>query len=201
MNDSDLYGKVYINDDLPHVVNDRTADIRAMYTNAINKGQNASMGGSKITVNNVTYKHNELNNLLEGLCLSDSKIMQIRGGLPFASRHAYLSNLYQCSFLINGQLFECVERAYQYSRAMHLKAPEVAKSVLAAKSSKECKKQSYFMESKPDWDHATRAIMKMIVKEKFSQNTELKNKLLRTGTTILVEGTIDPYWGACATMG
>lgn len=201
LKDSDLYSNVYINDDLPQVMNERRADIRAVYINAINKGQNATMGASKITVNNVTYKHNELNNLPEGLCLSDSKIMQVKGGLAFASAHAYLSNLHRCSFRINGQLFDSNEKAYQFSRAMHLKAPEVAQKVLSAKTSKDCKKESYFVESNADWDNTKRAIMKMIVQEKFSQNTDLKDKLLRTGTVLLVEGTIDSYWGAGVTFG
>lgn len=201
LKDSENYSSVYISDDLPQVVNERRADIRSVYLNAINKGQNASMAGTKVTVNNVTYKHNELNNLPSGLSLSDSKLVQVRGGIAFSSHHAYLSNFYPCSFKINGQNFDCAERAYQYSRAMHLNAPELAKDILAAKNGKECKKQSYFVKSTPKWDNAKRGIMKMIVQEKFSQNADLKGKLLDSGTTVLIEATIDTYWGAGATLG
>lgn len=201
LKETEEYGNVYINDDLPQVVNDRRADIRSVYVNAVNKGQNASMAGSKITVNNVTYRHDELDKLPAGLTLGDSKLVQIKGGLAFASHHAYLSNLYHCNFQINGQNFDSVERAYQYSRAMHLKAPEVAKKVLAAKNSRECKKQSKFLESKPEWDLAKRGIMKMIVQEKFSQNSDIKEKLISTGSINLVEGTFDFFWGAGALLG
>lgn len=201
LKDTEEYSDVYLNDDLPQVVNERRADIRSVYQNAISKGQNASMAGSKITVNNVTYKYNELKNLPAGLCLSDTKLVQVKGGLAFCSHHAYLSNFYPCMFQINGQTFDSAERAYQYSRAMHLHAPEVAKNILTARNAKECKKQSYFIESKAEWDSSKRGVMKMIVQEKFSQNADLKEKLLSTGTTMLIEATSDNYWGAGSLLG
>lgn len=89
LKDSESYSNLYINDDLPQVANDRRADIRSVYLNAINKGQNASMSSSKVTVNNITYKYSELNNLPEGLSLADSELMHVKGGLAFASHHVY----------------------------------------------------------------------------------------------------------------
>lgn len=93
-----------------------------------------------ITVDNITYKHNELNNLPDGLTLADSKVVNVKAGLAFSSHHAYLSNFYPCQFHINGQAFDCSERAYQFSRAMNLRAPEVASNILSAKDAKDCKK-------------------------------------------------------------
>lgn len=200
LKDTEEYGSVYINEDLPQVVNNRRADIRSVYVNAVNKGQNATMAGSKITVNNVTYRHDELDDLPTGLTLGDSKLVQIKGGLAFASHHAYLSNLYHCNFRINGQSFDSAERAYQFSRAKNLKAPEVVKKVLATRNSRECKKQSKFLESTVEWDVAKRGIMKMIVHEKFAQNNDIKERLINTGTTNLVEGTFDFFWGAGALL-
>lgn len=84
---------------------------------------------------------------------------------------------------------------------MHLQAPVVAKDILAAKNAKECKKQSYFIDSTNKWDGAKRGVMKMIVHENFSQNTEIKAMLLATGTTTLIEATTDLYWGAGSVFG
>lgn len=41
----------------------------------------------------------------------------------------------------------------------------------------------------------------MIAYEKFSQNPDLKDKLLETGTVTLIEGTQDMFWGAGALLG
>lgn len=44
-------------------------------------------------------------------------------------------------------------------------------------------------------------MMKAIVTDKFSQNPQLQEKLLLTGTRTLIEATTDPYWGAGVIIG
>lgn len=86
------YSKVFINEDLPQVVNDRKANICAVHQNAIARGQNSKMAGTRITINNITYKHDQLQRLPHGLRLSDAKMVAVPGGLAFSSEFAYLSN-------------------------------------------------------------------------------------------------------------
>lgn len=198
---SDVYSKVYINEDLPQIINDRRADVRAVYANAIEKKQPAKMAGTRVTVNNVTYKHNKLDNLPEGLRLVDKKIVQVHGGVALSSDKAYLNIFYPCKFKINGQLFDSAEKAYQYARAMNMNAPEIARQVYDAISARACKKLSYNLLPTDEWDREKRGIMKLIVQEKFEQNEDIKVKLLATGSDRLIEATTDMYWGAGVHIG
>lgn len=165
------------------------------------KKQPAKMAGTKITVNNVTYKHSELNNLPEGLRLVDTKIVQVTGGIAFSSEQAYLSNFYPCDFNINGQSFDCAEKAYQYAKVMNLSAPEIARQIYDAKTLRACKKLSHDMKPTAAWDRDKRGIMKVIVQEKFSKVDDIRAKLLSTGNDRLIEATSDGYWGAGALIG
>lgn len=192
--------RVFINEDLPQIVNDRRANIKSVHSNAINKGHISKMLGTKIAVDNVTYNFSELENLPDGLKLSDSKLVSVKGGLAFASKYSYLSNFYECSFHINGQHFHCSEQAYQFIRAKKLGAPEIADKVMKAKDAKECKQLSYYCTSTPEWDREKRGQMKVIVQEKFFQNDALQTKLINTGMNSLIEATTDTFWGAGATF-
>lgn len=58
----------------------------------ISKGHNSKMMGTKIAVDNVTYNFSQLEELPEGLKLSDSKLVAVKGGLAFASKYSFLSN-------------------------------------------------------------------------------------------------------------
>lgn len=44
--------KVYINEDLPQIVNDKTSNIKSVHENAIKRGHNSRMIGTKIMVDN-----------------------------------------------------------------------------------------------------------------------------------------------------
>ena len=49
---------------------------------------------------------------------------------------------------------------------------------------------------RPDWEEIKDDIMRQAVFEKFSQNTDIKNILIKTGEQEIVEATtIDYYWG------
>lgn len=47
-----------------------------VYANTIEKKQPANMAGTKVTVNNVINKHSDLDNLPDGLRLTDTKIVR-----------------------------------------------------------------------------------------------------------------------------
>lgn len=193
--------RVYINEDLPQIVNERRANIKSVHENAVRKGHNSKMLGTKVSVDNITYNFSQLENLPKGLKLSDSKLVAVKGGLAFSSEHSFLSNFYPTNFHINGQHFHSSEQAYQFIRATKLGAPEVADKVMRTKNAKESKKLSYLCTSTTEWDQVKREQMKVIIQEKFFQSDYLQAKLLETGTNTLIEATTDTFWGAGAVLG
>lgn len=118
LNDADTPTKVYINDDLPQLINERRSDFRTIMKLAKSQDVPVSYQNSKITVNNVTYIHRNLDCLPEGLRLEDAKIVKVKGGLAFHSEHAWLSNFYKCDFNLQGINFRSAEHAFQYTRAI-----------------------------------------------------------------------------------
>lgn len=195
------YNSVYLNEDLPKIIAQKRADIRSVYLNAKKKGHVTKMIGSKISVDNITYQHQDLEILPSGLRLSDSKVIKVKGGYAFASENAYLSNFSKCSFVFDGINYDSAERAYQAERARRLKAPDLAQQIYDCRRPNDCKRLSYYANSTPEWDQQKREVMKSIVLAKFRQNSHHRELLLATGTKRLIEATTDSYWGAAALLG
>lgn len=186
---------------VPETPGESVGQINARRTHAKDKGHEARMMGTKVIIFDISYKHMDLHMLPQGLKLSDSKIVKVKGGLVFATGNAYLSNFYKCDVKFNGMVFDSAERAYQYERCTRLGAPEIALQVLDARGAKECKQAASFVKSNNEWDAQKRDIMKLIVYEKFSQNEILLDRLLMTGKKALIEATVDMFWGASAVIG
>lgn len=192
---------MFINEDLPQIITQRRADIRAIYLNAKEKGHEAKMAGKKVTIDNITYQYKDLNALPQGLKLSDAKIVKVKGGLAFATANAYLSNFHRCDIRHNGKLFDSAERAYQFERCTRLGAPDLAQQVLDARGPADCKRISGYVLSTNEWDLQKREVMKEIVRGKFAQNDHLMHSLLLTGNKTLIEATTNMFWGAAAVIG
>lgn len=80
LNGNNETSRVFINEDLPQIVNDRRSNIKAVHENAVRKGHNSKMMGSKISVDNITYNFSQLEDLPDDLKLSDAKLVAVKGG-------------------------------------------------------------------------------------------------------------------------
>lgn len=154
------------------------------------------MQGNKLTVNNITYTHKNLDCLPAGVTLEDVKMFPVKGGIAFQSEHAWPSNFFPTKIELQGMVFPSAEHAYQYSRAIKLGDPNLAKMITRAKSGKQAKTLGSQIESKDSWDKVKIDVMRTIVSEKFMQNPQLCDKLVGTGHTTLIEATLDGFWGA-----
>lgn len=193
--------KVYLNEDLPQIINNRRSDFRAIMKLAKAKKIPASYQNNRITVNNVTYTHRNLDCLPSGVRLEDAKIIKVKGGLAFHSEHAWLSNFFPCHFEVQGIPFRSSEHAYQYSRALRLGEPQVAELISRSKSAKHAKQLGKgITHTSEQWDADKIDVMRKIITEKFTQNFELGGKLISTGQSSLIEATIDGFWGAKASI-
>lgn len=115
--------------------------------------------------------------------------------MKFRDDYYFLSNMYPCNIRvkINGELmtFRCAESAFQAC-----KDPASAKS-FAPLNGFDAKKLGKRVRLRPDWSAIRVTVMRNVVRAKFTQNPELANKLLATGSTYLVEDNEwgDKYWG------
>lgn len=186
LNDEDSDTKIYLNDDLPQLIIERKSLFRMVVRLAKNQKIPASSTNTKITVNNITYSHKNLDCLPEGCRLEDAKIIKVKGGLAFQSEHAWLSNFFPCKIEIDGERFVSAEQAYQFTKASRLGDPNLATMISRTKKPSRAKKLGGGLEHHPDWDAQKIDVMRTIMEEKFMQNPYL--------------WIVDSYWAAKATL-
>nr|DAR87594.1 MAG TPA: NADAR protein [Caudoviricetes sp.]DAX78463.1 MAG TPA: NADAR protein [Caudoviricetes sp.] len=109
----------------------------------------------------------------------------------FKGKYFFLSNFYMADVEYNGIKYSNNEAAFQAQ-----KCPERAKEFSALDPS-QAKRKGRKIKLRPDWENVKYGIMFDIVIAKFKQNPELLDKLIKTGTSQLVEGNTwgDTTWG------
>lgn len=111
---------------------------------------------------------------------------------------ACLSQWYECNFVIDGVEYHTTEQYMMASKAKLFKDEEVYNEIMSADNPRDYKKLGRKIrgfESKI-WDAHKYDIVVEGNKAKFSQNSELGEFLLSTGSAILVEASpYDKIWG------
>lgn len=105
----------------------------------------------------------------------------------------FLSNFYKCDLFYAGMNYSNSEAAFQGQKPKNMS--ERAKFQYLDPS--ESKAAGRMCVLRNDWDKVKDQIMYEVVTAKFTQNSDLKKKLIETGDSILIEGTTwgDTYWG------
>lgn len=113
----------------------------------------------------------------------------------FRNNYYFLSNFFGCKVIFDGYTYSNVEAAFQ-AQKNHDKA---YKRDMKFMTPGEAKRAGRRVKLRPDWEEVKDDLMYQIVKAKFEQNKDLKDKLLATGDEYLQEGNDwhDNYWGVC----
>lgn len=117
----------------------------------------------------------------------------------FQDKYDFLSNFYPVNIIYNGIEYPSVEHAYQAQKTLD-ENERLRISFLSSAS--ESKKEGKKLNLRKDWYEVRVPIMKDLLVLKF-RNEELKEKLLATGDSILIEGNWwnDTFWGICNGVG
>ena len=113
----------------------------------------------------------------------------------FDGEYAFLSNFYMCDVVYNGLTYKNSEAAFHAQKTMD----EEERKRFTALDPSASKKMGRKITLRRDWESVKTGIMYEICLAKFSQNLDLKEKLLATGEEYLEEGTYwhDNCWGNC----
>lgn len=119
---------------------------------------------------------------------------------PFRGEYYFLSNMFECPVEYDGLRYRSSEAAFQAQRCFdkNERVKFTSMTGFEAKAyAKELWKQGLALSDRGS-DQILR-IMYDVCLAKFTQNPELKTRLLSTGTTPLIEENWwhDNFWGAC----
>lgn len=111
----------------------------------------------------------------------------------FSNAYYFLSNFYPCSVTYGSYTYQNAEAAFQAQKTYSTKI----KQEFTTLSGRDAKKRGRSVQLPSSWEENKETIMKKIVLAKFSQNEDLRKKLLATGDAELIEGNWwgDQYWG------
>lgn len=122
----------------------------------------------------------------------------------FVGEYYFLSNFYECNITYGNIDYEHSEGAFQAQKTLDTKIRQMSTALTPSESKKAFGRKGLkgfpkFILRK-DWEEVKDNIMYEILKQKFTQNPELKDKLLSTGDAELIEGNLwhDNYWGDCS---
>ena len=117
----------------------------------------------------------------------------------FRGEFHWLSNFYSCPVPFEGLTFDSSEAAFQAAKCLDMKERERFLGL----SGGQAKRLGRRVELRSDWETVKIEIMRQVLKSKFTQNPELREKLIATGDTELIEGNNwnDRFWGVCRGVG
>ena len=110
--------------------------------------------------------------------------------LEFQGNYRFLSNFYLCSFTWDGVRWSHSEAAYQSAKT----ANPLDRQKFINLTPSQAKRYGKQILIREDWELVRVEIMAEILYAKFSQNPSLKQLLINTGNSILIEGN---SWGDC----
>lgn len=114
----------------------------------------------------------------------------------FTGKYAFLSNFYPAPVTYMGQTYANNEAAFQAQKTCCAKEQQQF-SIFRLHNPAEAKKRGKNLTLRPDWDKVKISLMYEICMCKFMQNPKLRDALLATGNSLLIEGNTwgDYFWG------
>lgn len=109
--------------------------------------------------------------------------------------NGYLSNWYLSHFTVNGIDFSSMEQFMMYQKACRFHDEKIANDILHTDNVAEIKKLGRKVHAYDEnvWNGVRQLIVYEGLKAKFSQNAELKQKLVDTGDAVLAECAVSLY--------
>ncbi|RKQ63355.1 hypothetical protein C7457_0225 [Thermovibrio guaymasensis] len=113
--------------------------------------------------------------------------------IRFRGKNSFLSNFYPCKVEFEGLVYPSVENAFQAAKTAPSEREPFTK--VSPKEAKRIGREVRLQISA--WESKKVKVMEELVRKKFKENPDLREKLLKTGDAVLIEGNTwgDEFWG------
>ena len=165
------------------------------------KGQdtNVSLRGDILTIGNTKYGIKDISKLPANLSPHNACTAQNEDTVAFFSMNSKFSNHHPCNFVCNGDNYNCVEQYLMHQKALLFKNDPTALKVMTMNNptamKQACKQLLKDDNDRKKWQAEGQSILLKGLYCKFSQNDELRQVLLATGTKTIIEASDDQFWG------
>lgn len=121
----------------------------------------------------------------------------------FTGDYRWLSNFWPSPVKLDDIEYKTVEHAYQAAKFLDPVRRSLIQAVATPKEAKKLGKLKKGTVLRSDWDNVRVSVMRDLLKQKFTEGSELGQKLLDTKNKELVEGNWwgDTFWGKCNGIG
>lgn len=133
--------------------------------------------------------------------LANAKLLDTHEGIDvFRGEHRWLSNFAAAQVNLDGMSYPTVEHAYQAAKTLN---PVERGRIRTAPTPGDAKRWGRQGTQRKDWEAVKIDVMYGLLKQKFAPGSDLGDRLLSTGSCLLVEGNTwgDTFWGVFSGRG
>ena len=119
----------------------------------------------------------------------------------FQGEYRFLSNFYPATVVFESLTYPTAEHAYQSAKTTDMTQ---RRRIAALATPADAKREGRALSpQRPDWEQVKFDVMERVVRDKFTRNDDLREKLLATGDAYLEEGNTwgDRIWGVYQGQG
>ena len=109
-------------------------------TLATEQGYNATVKGNALVVDDIRYLYKEIEDLPEGINITNAKLVKLEDGWAFQSHHAFCSNMARCNIRYKGHDFSYSEHVYWYKCTEEVDNQRVMERVRDSKNGYDAKR-------------------------------------------------------------
>ena len=187
---------IYINDQYPREINSIRGCLRLIMKRGKDIGKRCSLVQDKLRIDGKMYTINDIADI--PFTTHDLATKSVDTHVLFSGRLSPFSNFYTRDHLFSlaGVVYCSSEQYYHHQKALHGGMYAIAAEIMDTRDPVTIKHTGDKLPNSAEWSEISSTVMETGVEAKFSQNQDLRNLLIETGTKDLQEcNKFDSFWG------